>query len=262
MNKVILNTSEVQELVFANKYKVVEGTKFISRCIDGRYQADHNLPALAIAGADAGEMAVIFATANIYGFEVDNEKVFETLCKVVGGIKNLRFHTDEHAEAEVLMGGCGHIKNISQTPDDFKVTPAQVAFIKKKAKEAVGKGAVQEVLKGDHMEGAVLVITGPYGIFPQYVLKTSDGNITTQVFEFHKGLVDARHKVLVKELVKNKAVKLYEGCDEDYLYQVLSSTTEDHLMEIGGRLAKGLTIYSVAFEENGEFTLEESDKIQ
>ena len=83
MSKVILSASEVRQLISENKYKVNPKTKFISRCIDGRYQIEQDLPALALAGADAGQMAVIFATANLYGLKVDEEKVFKTVCEAV-----------------------------------------------------------------------------------------------------------------------------------------------------------------------------------
>ncbi len=260
MSKIILSSSEVRGLILENRYKVNPDAKFISRCIDGGYKNGPNLPALAIAGADAGELAVIFATANTYGFKLREEKVFETLSQVVGGVNNLRFHTIENTETS--LKGCGYIKQLSLSPEDFQVTSEQVAFITKKAEEAIAKGAILAEVDAEDTEGAVLVITGPYGVFPQYAFETSKGKMRTQVFEFHQGLVDERHKTLSKELVKNRAVELYEGCDEEYLYEVLSSTTEDHFMETAKRLAQGLTIFSVVFEEGGDFTLEETDTIK
>ena len=262
MTKATLSVTQVKDFVEANKYKIDPKTRLISRCIDGRYQVEHGLPALAIAGADAGEAAVIFATANIYGFKVEEAKVFQTIGEVVGGVENLRFHTDEHADTEIIMDGCGYIRHKTLSPKDFNVTSKQVEFIKKKAHEAIKKGAVQEVLLGDHQESAVLLIGGPYGVYPGYALMTSEGKVATQVFEFHRSLVNERHAILSKALIKNKAVKLFEGCDEEYLYEVISSTTDDHLMEIAKRLAKDLPMYSVSFNERGNFTLEEVGKVE
>lgn len=258
MGKIILSLSQIKQLVEANKYKINPKTQYVARCIDGRYENDPKLPALAISGADAGQLAAIYATANSYGFEVDGEKMFEVLCDVVGGIKNLRFHTDEHGEPEIIMDGCGYVKHKSLNPEDFKVTHEQVAFIKQKAQEAITKGAVQEILKGSHNEGAVLMIKGPYGVYPRY----SIGHNEAQVFEFHQGLVDKRNRALSKKLVEEKAVELFEGLDDEYLYEVLSSTTEDHLLEIARRLAKDLPIYAVTFDEKGNFTLEEAGKVE
>lgn len=98
MPKLLLNEEQVAKLVLANKYRIDERTEFLSRCIDGRYQNEKGLPALAMPGADAGELAVILAMANIYGLEVTREKVFKCLVDIVGGIKNLRLHTDGHGK--------------------------------------------------------------------------------------------------------------------------------------------------------------------
>ncbi len=116
-----------------------------------------------------------------------------------------------------------------------------------------------EILEDDHLEGAVLIVSGPYGILPQYKLATSKRDVLTQAFVFHKSLVDERHRALAKALIESKAVILFEGCDEEYLYEVLSSTTEDYLMDMVKGTAKGLSIFEVVFDETGDFTLEERD---
>ena len=79
MNKIILTKQHVFQFVGESKYKVSSTLKFNSRCIDGRYTNSENLPALAVPGADAGELGIIFATANSCGFEVDMKKVWDTL---------------------------------------------------------------------------------------------------------------------------------------------------------------------------------------
>src|SRR5947208_2747614 len=111
MDKMILTPSQVHELVSANTYKVNESQKFMARCVDGRYPNDKDLPALAIAGAAAGELAILAASANEYGFEVDLSKALDELANIVGGIQNIRGHTDNHADPTVLLGGCGHVKH-------------------------------------------------------------------------------------------------------------------------------------------------------
>lgn len=255
MQKFILDQNQVDELVRANRYKVNEKTKFVSRCIDGRYVNSEDLPGLAIAGADAGELAIIFATAREYGFEVDSEKAYKALVEVVGGEKKLRFHTDHHADPNLTLGGCGHIKQMEIDPDDYQMSKDEVEFIRDKAKSAIKKGAIEENLEGDHMEGAVLIVTGPWSVQTQYVFKTSQGSHNGQVFVFQSSLVNARNRELAKKLVENKAVKLFEGCNEEYLYEVMSNVTENHLMETTKRLAIGLPMYSVDFKLDGSFEI-------
>lgn len=261
MSKHILTKTQLHSLISENRYKIDPKTEFISRCIDGRYENKEDLPALAYPGADAGELALILATANAYGFEANGELAFQSLAEVVGGEQHLSFHTDSHADKAHVLAGCGHIKQINASHDDYSVTQEQSAFIIKKFGQVLKQGAKQEVLHGDHNEEAVVMINGNYGIYPKYTLQTDESEIATSIFEYHKTLVDARHKKLAKTLIKNNAVTLPEGCGEDYLYQVFSETSENHLMETAGRLAKGLPIYQVTFKDNGEFKIEEMGNV-
>lgn len=257
MDKRILNLEEVQQLVAENRYKVTTDHKFTSRCIDGRYHNKKDLAPVGIPGADAGDLALIMATGNSYGFEVDLDKAYKTLAEMVGGEKNLQFHTDLHAKQETVLGGCGHFKQMTINPKAYHLEKDQVEFVKKKFGQAKKKGAEEIVLHGEHMEEAVLLLSGPYSVYPRFNLDTDEGNAEVEVFIYHQGLSHERYKILAEKLIKNKAVKLYNGLDHEYLYQALSETAENHLMETAKRLAKGLPIYQVKFKDDGEFEVKE-----
>ncbi len=261
MEKLKLNKQQVYDLTVDNRYKIDPARKFLSRCIDGRYENSENLPPLAIPGADAGEMAIILATANDYGFEVDREKAFRALIDVIGGMRNLQFHTDNHAEAGATLGGCGHLKQMSLDPEAYSLKPDQVEFVKEKFDQAKKQGAEEVVLTGEHLEGAVLQVKGPFSITPRSSLETKEGKKPVEVFVFHASLVDERHRALADKLIESGAVKLYQGQDGEYLYQVISETTEDHLMETAKRLAKGLPIYEVVFRNDGSFEIREMGEV-
>ena len=260
MKKIILSKERVFEIVSANRYQVDKKTRFLSRCIDGRYKNNlrsSDLPALAFPGADVGELALIFATGNTYGFKVDGEKALEVLAKVVGGLENFGLHTDYHGDKKIAVSGCGHWKQINLDPTAYKLETAQVKDIQKLIDQVKKNGANEVILEGEHLEGAVLIVRGSWGILPRYKLQFEGGANEVQTFVYHQSLVDERHRVLASTLLRQKAVKLDEGCDEEYLYQVLSEIAENHLMETARRLAKGLPIYEVKFDEDGGFTLSE-----
>ncbi len=261
MKKFILDKTNVQELVMENKYNVNPETQYISRCIDGRYENADDLPALAIAGADAGELALIFATANAFGLEIDKEKAYAALVQIVGGVKNLRCHTDHHAEHGVIFGGCGHMKQMGLTLGDYFLTQEQLDFVKKKFEDALQHGAQETMLHGEHLEGAVLMVKGNYGVYPNYIFEASLRKKIGQVFVHHQTLVDKRHKELSKILFEKKAIVLPKGCDEEYLYQIISEKSEEHLLETAKRLAKGLPIFSVVFDNGGGFEITEMGNI-
>jgi hypothetical protein len=47
------------------------------------------------------------------------------------------------------------------------------------------------------------------------------------------------------------------GLGEDYLYQVLSDEAEVHLLETVKRLAKGLPIFQVDFDSEGQYKIKD-----
>lgn len=261
MNKPILNKTQVDSLIRENRYKVTDQNKFLSRCIDGRYQNEPKLAPLAIPGADIGELAIIFAMANNFGFEIDEEKAFQSLIKTVGGVKNFQLHSDHHTDKSVVGGGCGHWKQINLDPQAYSLNKDQVDFIAKKLIEVKQAGAQEIVLEGEHLEGAVLQVKGNYSILPRSSIVDGGKEKITEVFVYQGTLVDARHRTLANALLKNGAIKLVSGQTEENLYTALSETVEAHLFETVKRLALGLPIFLIDFKDDGGFKIEELGKV-
>ena len=163
-------------------------------------------------------------------------------------------HTDTHGDRAVLCSGCGHIKLMKLNPTIYSLESQEIEFILKKCESACKKGAEETELQGDHQEGAVLIVKGSYGIKPQFV--------KSQVFIVHQGLINERHRKLAEMLIESKAVTLPEKCDVEYLYSAISEVTDNHLMETARQLAKDLPIYSVDFEESGDFKLEKIGQVE
>lgn len=254
MPKTHLQHSEVRSWIKKNTYSIKPSKKFISRCIDGRYENAPDLPALAIPGGDAGQLAILFATANRQKIKLDYMKSWKAICKVVGGKQNIRFHTDSHAPKKKIAGGCGHIKLKSLNPKLYGLKTSQVTFIKKCCKEALSKHKfIQVKLNGDHKEGAVLTINGNYGVYPQFKGK--------QLFIVHLSLINSRHKELAKVLVKTKAVQLHAGQTVKYLHKALYETHGKHLMLTAKALANGLPIFNVTFKTRSSFKVEKAGKV-
>lgn len=365
MKKIILNKQQVGELVLENRYPVA-GNKFLSRCIDGRYEnklkvsarggsafggkgqklkvKEVSLPALALPGGDLGELALILATGNAFGFEVDGKKAFEVLVEIVGGEENFHFHTDEHhwdedgspeifprgnlvdsvtheysSRCEALgspsatqsascgspshfvpptkftakshrckpippvrckakikqpspfkgsglsllkvLNGCGHWKQIQADPPSYDLQESDVNSLRLILSAASSKISQPWILHGEHQEGAILIVKGNFGIYPRFLMKTEEGVREVEVFVFQQSLVDQRHRILSKKLLEKKAVKLFPGCDEEYLYEVLSEEAEVHLFETAKRLAVGLPIFAVDFKDDGSFVVEERGEV-
>lgn len=261
MDKIILTKEQVQELVYENKYPVTEKNKFLSRCIDGRYPNKKDLPPLAFPGADAGDLALIFATANSFGFTVNQQKTLDTFIEVIGGEKNFQFHSDHHGDKNIPASGCGHMKQMNLDPQAYFMEKEQLVFIADSLNKLKKQGAVETILEGDHAEGALLQVSGDYSVYPRFTMDTGEGKITSEVFVYQTTLVNKRHSELAKKLIENKAIKLFPGTDIEYLYQAFAEMSDNHLFETAKRLAKGLPIYTVKFSDDGTFKVEEADKV-
>lgn len=249
-----MNTQNIRSWVKKNSHSIKPSKKFHARCIDGRYENAPDLPALAIPGGDAGQLAILFAATNKHKIKLDNVKAWKAICKVVGGKQNIRFHTDSHAPKKKIAGGCGHIKLKSLNPKLYGLKTSQVTFIKKCCREALSKHKKLQVkLQGDHNESAVLTINGNYGVYPQLNDK--------QLFIVHLSLINKRHKKLAKLLVKSKAVKLQPGQTVKFLSESLDSMHGQHLMLTANALAKGLPIFNVIFKTRTSFKVEKNGKV-
>jgi len=253
MKKIKLNSTQMQLLLKENRYQVNEVNKFLSRCIDGRYKNSFDLPALALPGADLGELALIIACANDFGLEIDYEKVFQILIKVVGGIKNFSYHTDSHYGGLAL--GCGHFAQIGKNFVAYNLKKNDIEFLEEKLKFLRKEGVLPTVLEGSHDEAAILIVKGNFGIQPRFTIETDEGKKEVSVFVYQRTLVDKRHRVLANKLIEDKAIKLFNNLDEEYLYEVLSEEGENHLLETFNSLASDLPLFEVIFDESGRFSL-------
>ena len=183
------------------------------------------------------------------------------MLEVVGGVKNFNFHSDHHGDAKIPASGCGHIKQMMQDPKAYNLNQEQLIFLKKFLELVKKQGACETILEGDHQEGAVLQIQGPYSLYPRFSEQIDQGKTKTQAFIFHSTLVNERHKLIAKKLIEEKIVKLFPGYDEEYLYEALSEVSENHLFETLKRLASGLPIFQVSFDSDGSFTIKEMGKV-
>ena len=104
-------------------------------------------------------------------------------------------------------------------------------------------------------DGAVLQIRGEYSIEPEFSMRTEEGFIKGELFIFHETITNKNHKMIAEKLFKERAVKLFPGCDEEYLYQAISEVTETYLHETLKKIARDLPIIHVSFDSDGRFTV-------
>lgn len=223
---------EVRDFIINNSYPVTTN-RVMSRCIDGRYPDDESLPALAIPGADIGQVVMIFDALNQMkdqNIQIDPENVFNALIEVVGGVENIRFHTDSHGKEEGVGAGCGYFARVKKDPSHFGVTPEQVALIEEKFSDFLKNGATEVELQGDHEEKGALIINGDKGVYPK-----------GEFFVFHKTYVEQRNKKIAETLFKGRQIVAHGFLDR------LNKASQAHVLKIKSLLTidKPIPTYNV-----------------
>lgn len=224
----------LHDYVAENRFKPGAETKSLSRCSDDFHEIKKKQTALTIPGGDAGDLAILYAAANVYGFEVDTEKA-STVMKNIG-----KGH--EHSPS------CSHLNFLFEDPKAYNLEKDQLDKLPRQTNSRKPEKSVP---------GACVQITGPYGVYPQGLVEIDGHEQLVRIFSFHQSAIDARHRVIAHEMIEEEAVKLLPGLDEEYLYEVVSEMTEDHIYETARRLAKGVPLYEVRFEEDGGYKIEE-----
>lgn len=254
MGKQIMSFEEAKAFVKRNIYEFNPDDWMLSRCIDGRYEPNDTLEPLAKPGGDGGDLLIIKATCEKYGIELRDDDILDSLIEVVGGIKRIRFHTDVHAQHDKLgtARGCGHLKQASIDPEAYGVTSKDIDYIFDSLDSYKQQGSSETILAGDHLESAIIVIKSE--IYSVKSMEVRNG-ISTQVFVYQKTLDNKRRRLLAKSLA-NKMIGAFRS-EAEYLYQALSETSDEQLLETLNRLAKELPMYEVVVDIGGNVEIVE-----
>ena len=108
---------------------------------------------------------------------------------------------------------------------------------------------------------AILIIRGGYGVEESHRLQTETGKILVKLMVIQQTRRYNRLKTIAKKLVEEKLAELYQGLDDFYLYHVLCETADDLFFENLKKIAKGIPIFEVDFDERGDFEIKEVGKI-
>lgn len=163
-----LSPELVKSHAFFNRIPSNERTIAGQKCGDGRDEQEY---VHAIFGASLGYVYATLGAINRmayighYDSEVLVRAVFEDVIAQNGFVD---IHTDSHTHAKPDMKyarGCGANRLAHENPPRFGLTQKDILAIETVTEEYVKKGKVRNVVyKGDHNEGAVLLVKGPSGI--------------------------------------------------------------------------------------------------
>ncbi|OGK11615.1 hypothetical protein A2954_06715 [Candidatus Roizmanbacteria bacterium RIFCSPLOWO2_01_FULL_37_12] len=166
-----------------------------------------------------------------------------------------RYKLDSDSHASYL----DEFELLNKTAEEygFEVNQEKTAKI---IKEKLKGQKNTQVLK-EKYEGAILQIRGVYSVKPEFALRSEEGFVKGELYVFHETATNKNHRDLAKELIEVKAVQLFPGCDEEYLYEALSEVTETYLYQTINKVAAKLPIYYVKFDEDGSFTVKDMSTV-
>lgn len=221
------------------------------RCGDGR---DGQGIAEALFGSDIGYFAAALPamreTAQKESRSILNtqEELFEALDTIVqtvsGPDEKVYVHTDNHAEPDVVAGGCGFFKLMKTVPE-YGINPedvkAIIAYLSKKQDE--GK-LVQAVYEGSHQEGAVVVVRSD-----SHSVRGNDMKNGTSVFVLQQ--------TLVLEHLEDIASKLSQkyGLNKEQLSESMINWFNTQTAETKKALAADKPLVYADIAESGEIAL-------
>lgn len=247
-----LNTNQVQELIYKNRY-TFEGNKYKSRCFSSEYENLDSLPPLALPGGDIGELAVLLSASINYGFDLNLNTAWKILNKLVATDKNGKNQHSSSHNAE----HCRYLSFLSENPESYGLNSESI-------KELFSTVEQSELLKNEQKmkgsyrkESALIIVEGEQGVFPHYMFESSDGKEDVYVLIYHKTRVDGRRKQYIEKLLSGGSVNLYEGLGEDYLYEILSETADEHLFETVKNIDLMLPIFTANIPEEGSIKVEQ-----
>ncbi|HRN69650.1 MAG TPA: hypothetical protein PLS49_00565 [Candidatus Woesebacteria bacterium] len=246
-----LNQDQIEELIFQNQYNF-KGKKEESRCFSGHYENNELLPALALPGGDIGDIFILQAAAETYGFKVDIKKSIKILKEIVGNGKNYQFQHSSINSAEQ----CRYLHLLSENPEIYSLKKDTIPGLFSTIEQSVLVKKTDNKEKELVKENACIIVDVDIAIFPQYIFETYLQKFNSHVFIYHKKYVDERRHTFAKKLYENKIVDLYEGLSEEYLYEVLSEIGDSHVFETVTKIDSRIPIYSATFSSHGSIKIE------
>lgn len=243
-----MTKEQLFQLVVENTYEVSPEKQFVLRCVDGNYPNEKDLPAVTFPGGDLGVLAMIYASAQSYGFEIESNRAIDTLLEISGGIENFSCYKSSNA---IILSEIIPFYSDVELDDTYQTSLVQLA------EEAQKKSLVLHEKPLESAENALVRIKGAAGLYPQASLETEYGIKQIQVYVQQQTLLDARNKRIAQLLLGNNAITLFEGCDLEYLYEVFGEMS-DYCFYYGlQKEIKQIPLYTVNFTDLAHFEIQE-----
>lgn len=193
------------------------------------YDTNSSQVGITLPGGLLGELAIFLSAGEQYGFGVDGVKTWEVLSTLSSNERQLRTPFFDH---------------IVSHPEEFFIIP-HASFLSQ-----IAQSFKALYTDSQYPNGAVLIMQGDDTISLPLQVEVEVSDIIVYPFVFHHIFVNEWHRKVCDALVEKRAVTLLDGQDTEYLYEVVSDTTDTFLFEDMRFSAPTLPIYSVTLSSD------------
>ena len=184
------------------------------------------------------------------------EVILDVLISTIGGRENFRIHTDGHihnhkVKLEQCLS-CGHFGQAFLNPSAYGLEKEDVNFISGALQQLKLERVMDNILDGEHLEQGVIILKSQnYSIAP----KTKKGDKVNECFIYHKTLDDRRRRLLAENLLPH--IMTEKDIDAEYVYEILTTISDQQLFETVERIAPEYPIYNVDISDEGEVEIKD-----
>lgn len=237
---------EVEAFVQRNKYMFSQNQWMLSRCIDDNNEGIGRSNPLVKPGADVGDFIVVKATCQEYGIELDNKNILSSLIEIVGGSDKINIHTlsSVHQDDSHYRYDCDYLKQAVEHLKEYGLLQ-DIKWLDSVIKRFQKKSIKTPLIRDSILKGVLIVKSSHYSINP--VEKTT--KTLNHFFVYQKTLDDMRRRILAEKLTK-RIEGLFKP-DSEYMYEVMSSVSDEHLIKTLHQVARRLPLYEITIDASG-----------
>ncbi len=247
-----LNKSEVFRLVAENLYRPDPTLLHAVRCIDSDYEPDSQLAPISYPGGDFGILGLIYASGQAYGFEIDHSRVFEILLGISGGVEQFSCcqASDENGDTDIST----YLPFASNVDFDDEI----ITILKQQYETVRSSSTMVHSSYHQGSEGAIVTVKGPYAVAPFVQLADENGRLVPmRVYCLQKTFLSDHIRTIADRFTEEGVVTLYPGCDQEYLYEVLSEMVDTCFYSSLQTEFKIIPIFTVEITDDASITVTE-----
>lgn len=194
---------------------------------------------VVVPGGLLGILSIWLAASTAYGFQIDPSKITKTLMEIT---------------TQKIESSSQYLSMLKEQQNNLNISDEHMEFL-----EASSSFLPQVSTR---FEGGIFLVKGSSNIKPTMSITTDTGKLHVFVYIFHQTQLNTLNRLLAKQCLENGAISLFDGQDEEYLYEVVSDTADEFFYESIRYFCKGLPLFLLQYKDEGSFETTEQGLVE